>query len=224
MKHTWAILLVALCFVGGQLGTAGGAQAEETPDPVWAGEPLVTEGSATVETYTAGFEDLVSTATYGPETEDQVMPAEGIGVVSEVGGSKVVVQKASGTGGSTTASGCRKVTITNTKRTTLGFTAFKYHTWTRWCWTRSSQVVSSVTTGWSISDVDSQFYWKGNVNSEFGFYDYSTNDGHPKSAYKHYRQGRFENCVFKYGCIGNWYPANTLRSYYNGTWAWSTSG
>lgn len=81
-----------------------------------------------------------------------------------------------------------------------------------------------MTKGWYIDRVDSTQYWRGQVNSEYSFYDYGVNNGHPRSAYKHYRQGRFENCVVKYGCIGNTYPANTLRSYYNGTWAWKTSG
>jgi hypothetical protein len=161
----------------------------------------------------------VSTQTFGPETEGQIMGAE---AGSAAGGG--VVPMASGSGGSSSSSGCRKVTVNNETETVLGFTAYWFHTWTRWCWTRSTQVVYDVTTGWYISDVDSQEYWKGINNTELLFYDYSTNDGHPRSAFKHYRQGRFENCVLKYGCIGTTYPTNLLRSYYNGTWVWSTSG
>lgn len=116
------------------------------------------------------------------------------------------------------------MTVTNKTKTVLGFTAYDFKTWTRWCWNRSSQVVSDVTKGYALANVDSQQYWRGIVNKEFTFYDYSTNNRKPRSAYKNYQQGRFENCVLKYGCIGSTYPANTLRSSYNGTWAWSTAG
>lgn len=98
------------------------------------------------------------------------------------------------------------------------------NTMTKWCWNRATQVVSSVSPSWTISSVGSQQYWRGEVNFIPEFYDYSTNDGHPKSAYKHYRQGRFENCILKYGCISSTYPTNTIRSYYNGTWAWTKNG
>lgn len=192
------------------------AAVKPAPKP----EPLTSVGSVTVETFADDGDSLLSTETYGPETEGQLMgePAD----PSPTGDGGMMTAMDSGTGGSTTASGCRKVTVNNRAHTLLGFTAYVFHTWTRWCWTRSTQTVSDVTTGWTISDVDSQEFWKGIVNSELGFYDYSVNDGHPRSAYKHYRQGQFENCVVKYSCIGTTYPANTLRSYYNGTWAWST--
>lgn len=129
-----------------------------------------------------------------------------------------------GKGGKTSASGCRKVTVHNKKKTALGFTAYVFHTWTNWCWNRSKHVVTGPSTGWYISDVDAYQVWHGIVSTDFEFYDYGENNGKPRSAYKHYRMGRFENCVLKYGCISNSYPANTLRSYYNGTWAWKTAG
>ena len=158
--------LAALMVCGATI--APPAQASEAaPEP----EPLVFTGSATVETFKPDNKTLVSRVTYGPETEGQLLPADSTAAVPG-GAPMAITPMASGSGGSSTASGCRKVT----------------------------------------------------VNKELLFYDYSTNDGHPKSAYKHYRQGQFENCVLKYGCIGTTYPANTLRSYYNGTWAWATNG
>lgn len=190
------------------------AQAVTTA-PAPAPEKLTSVGSVQVDTYSAAGGALLSRRTYGPETEGLLMGGSAGG-----GGTAL----SSGTGGDSSGSGCLRVTVNNEAETVLGFTAYWFHTWTRWCWTRSTQNVHDVSTGWTISDVDSQQYWRGIVNKELVFYDYSTNNGHPRSAYKHYRQGRFENCVLKYGCIGNTYPANTLRSYYNGTWAWSTSG
>jgi hypothetical protein len=128
----------------------------------------------------------------------------------------------SGTGGASSASGCRKVTLRNRTSTLLGLTAYRFNTWTRWCWERAKHQVYDVSTGWFITDADTQEYWRGIVNDELGYYDFGANDGHPHSAYKHYRQGRFENCVLKYGCIATTYPTNTIRSYDNGTYAWKT--
>jgi hypothetical protein len=156
--------------------------------------PLASSGTVTVQVYEADKRTLVST--------------------------KAVAMADSGTGGSSSASGCKKVTLNNEGETLLGFTAYRFHTWASWCWRRSTQTVYDVKTGWFLSDVDSFQVWRGMVNREFVFYDYSVNDGHPRSAYKHYRQGHFENCVPKVGCLSNTYPTNTLRSYYNGTFAW----
>lgn len=150
--------------------------------------------------------DVLSTTTYGPMVVG--------GVDSNVSG------KESGSGGTSSASGCRRLTVSNRKRTALGLTAFRFVTWTEWCWTRSTQTVRVVKKGHRLEDVDPLFSWQGITAKEFLFYDYGTNDGHPKSAYKHYRQGHFENCVGP--VCQSFYPENTLRSYYNGTWAWST--
>jgi hypothetical protein len=197
-------------------------QAEPTPDE------LTFTSSITVETFEPDNKTLTSTSTYGEETQGQLMGVDGAAAATAGPatnrGNHSVSPMASGSGGTSSASGCIKVTVNNVAKTVLGFTAYIFHTWTDWCWTRSTQVVYNVTHGWYISDVDPEEYWKGIVNSEFLFYDYSTNDGHPKSAYKNYMQGQFDNCILKYGCVGTTYPTNTLRSYYNGTWAWSTSG
>jgi hypothetical protein len=229
-RRRLGILAATLPLMAAPLLASPAAQAATTqPSPdAPAAEQLVSVGSVTVDTYTTAGA-LLDTETYGPETEGLLMDeptdpttAPGSGKSgAKTGG---VVAMASGNGGDSTASGCRRVTVNNEYETLLGFTAYYFHTWTRWCWTRSTQNVYDVTSGWTISDVDATEYWRGIVNTELGLYDYSVNDGHPRSAYKNYRQGHFENCVIKYGCISNTYPANTLRSYYNGTWAWSTEG
>lgn len=186
------------------------AHAESRPRP----EPLVSTGEVTIETFRADGTTLVSKATLGSETAGAPLEQDAIGIAPKSGTSNVA----------STASGCRRVTVVNRGSTWLGATAYEFKTWTYWCWTRSTQLTRKISVGWSITDVDSQYYWRGLVNTELDRYDYGTNDGHPYSAFKHYRQGRFENCVLKYGCLGVVYPANTLRSYYNGTWSWRTEG
>ncbi len=171
-------------------------------------------GEALIETYSADGSKLISKARFGPETEGEALEQDSIGVAPKSGTSNVA----------STASGCRRVTVVNRASTTFGQTAYKFNTWTYWCWNRATQLVNKVPVGWSISEVGGTFDWRGLVRTELDRYDYSTNDGHPYSAFKHYRQGRFDNCIVKWGCIYATYSANTLRSYYNGTWAWSTSG
>lgn len=203
------VMLAGLLIGGGFAPTqAADASADQTP----SGIETVSSGSATAEYFAQDGRTVLRRATYGPETAGATL-----------GGTSDPLA-ASGSGGTSSSSGCIRVTVKNHESTTLGFTAYNFNTWTRWCWNRSTQTVYDVTKGWTISDVDPLFYWRGIVNSEFVFYDYSTNDGHPRSAYKNYQQGHFEDCVLKYGCIGQLYPTNTLRSYYNGTWAWTTSG
>jgi len=201
---TFAVLVVVVLVSQSQAGAA------ERPQPA----PLITSGHVTVDTFASHGGELVSRQTFGPETAGSTLESDSIGMAPRSGTSTV----------SSTASGCRRVTVVNRGSTWLGATAYEFNTWTYWCWTRATQVTSNISVGWSISDVDSQYYWQGVVNTELDRYDYSTNDGHPYSAFKHYRQGRFDNCVLKYGCLGTVYPANTIRSYYNGTWAWSTEG
>lgn len=210
MSRPIQILGAALFVVVPCLSPISSAHAVEPSPPV----PLVSTGAVAVETYKADGTSLVSRQTYGPETAGELLEQDRIGIVPTSGTSNLA----------TTASGCRRVTVVNKASTWLGAAAYKFNTWTYWCWTRSTQVVSKISVGWSISEVDSQYVWQGIVNTELDRYDYSTNDGHPYSAFKHYRQGRFENCALKFGCIGTVYPANTLRSYYDGTWAWRTEG
>lgn len=210
--------LLGASFLLASLSPTAASAVQADLDP----SPLVSTGSVTVETYEGDNETLLSQQTYGYRTERQLMSAEGVHSRQLTAKDAKLQLTANGSGGESSSSGCQRVTINNEVRTALGFTAYRYHTWTRWCWDRTPQVVSDVSTGWFISDIDPFFYWRGNINKELVFYDYSTNDGHPRSAYKHYRMGQFDNCVIKQGCISTTYPVNTLRSYYNGTFVWET--
>jgi hypothetical protein len=77
-----------------------------------------------------------------------------------------------------------------------------------------------VTTGWRWVEDDPTVGWEGEVNRELLFYDYGTNDGHPRSAHKHWRQGHVSQCS---AICSHKYPENLLRAYYNGTWVWETN-
>ncbi len=136
-------------------------------------------------------------------------------------GSAVTLGDNSGSGGTSSASGCRKVTVHNEKETLLGKTAYWFNTWTRWCWNRADRIIYDVTTGFYLSDVDPFYYWRGLIVDNT--YHFSWYSGYPKSGYRHEKQGHFENCIVKYGCISSSYPYNLLYSYSNGTFTWHTS-
>lgn len=125
-----------------------------------------------------------------------------------------------GHGGSSSSTGCVKVTVRNEKESDiLGETVFWFNTWTRWCWNRAAKTINGVSTGWYIEDIDPLYTWKGLIvdNTEY----YSWYSGYPKSGYKHEKQGHFQWCI-TWAC-GNVYPRNVLWSHSNGTWSWSTS-
>jgi hypothetical protein len=130
-----------------------------------------------------------------------------------------------GTGGGSSASGCGKVIITQKLHDTLGLSAIgTWKIFTDWCWTRSNQVVSIVDTGVS-QDHDQTWSYDG-VLTEFNenhFYDFSVNDGHPRSAYLFVRQAKFHGPCLSTSFTCQWTPKNSLASYYNGTWQWWTS-
>lgn len=137
---------------------------------------------------------------------------------------KPIASKGSGSGGTSSASGCHRVTVTNKYTTTLGFTAFKLVSWTDSCWNRSPQTVSVYLNDAQMQNVDAQYQYDSSWLVWDGlFYDYGVNDGHPQSAFRFRAQKKVTNCIVKYGCLGTYYPMNIARSYYDGTWAWETS-
>jgi hypothetical protein len=135
----------------------------------------------------------------------------------------VVTTLSSGAGGTATASGCKAVTLTNSGYSAVfGVVLFRHVTVTSWCWNRAAKSMSSIGVSYRLEDVSSTMYWRGEVNRDTGFYSWTS--GYPTSGYHHYRQGSFENCVLKYGCIGIWYPSNDLRGHSDGTWTYTVAG
>ena len=120
-----------------------------------------------------------------------------------------------GGGGLPSPSGCRSLTVTNKTTTTLGFTAFKFITETSWCWNLKRLRTDLTGVQVRVADVDSQYRYRGLNNS------FNQNIQNGKRVY---RQGFFENCIVKYGCINAYYPSNDSRVYASGMWTWTTNG
>jgi hypothetical protein len=165
---------------------------------------------ATFVTYDPRTKQVLSRHRYGAKTEGKPLRLP-------------QVANDNGTGGSSSGSGCGRVTVTQKRHDSLGLsTVGTWQVWTDWCWDRSNQVVSVNATGFD-HDHDNVWSYDGVVTpKESNYYDFSANDGHPRSAYHFMRIGAFHGPSF-YGHDVFWNPKNTLDSYYNGTWQWFTS-
>ena len=214
-------LMIVAMTVAVSVGAATGARAEGDEPAV----PVDVPGNdtAVVQTYTTAGQ-LVSTVAY--DLSGAVVPVPDISL-PDLAAPKAketspgVVTLGSGTGGQSSSSGCRRVTVNNEKESTFGGTLYWFHTWTEWCWNRTNSTISSVRTGWYNTDVDWAQEWRGLTNDQRYFYAWIS--GKSTSGYYHYKQGHFVNCAGPI-CGANTYPTNTLRSYSNGTWSWTTSG
>lgn len=190
-------------------------------DPLVATAPLqdLSASTALEQTYTADHATVTSTRTLDLSTQSVENTSAPSFDALDLG----TVNLTTGSGGSSTASGCRRVTVRNVAHSWLHVALYHYNIWTDWCWRRSTQTVYSVTTGWNITNVKETMFWQRQLAVDRGFYDYGANDGHPQSAYLHHRQGYFTNCfVVVQGCLA-FYPDTRLRAYYNGTWSWQTT-
>jgi hypothetical protein len=124
-----------------------------------------------------------------------------------------------GSGGSSSASGCRKVTLTNKKYDYSGIDhLYTYTTWTSWCWNRSSKTISGVSTGSSFYIDNGGIGWEGQTGHSEYFYAWNTGS---KSGYYHMRKGGFVN-DFGPWTWGHSYPVNIIRSHSDGTRTWRT--
>jgi hypothetical protein len=166
--------------------------------------------------------DVKETSTPQPEDTFEVTPIDSTGKVTGPSSGERY-QADTGSGGSTKASGCQRVTLNNYKKSPLGDRVWNYRTWTNYCWTRSTDNIYSVTTGWSIRDIFGCYEWIGQVGpADVHFYDWASGYA-PRSGYYHEREGHLKLVCATPILQVHYYPRNILRVHSNGTWTWSTS-
>jgi hypothetical protein len=189
---------------------------------------LATAGLLRADTATAGAPRVDPPATYTTtivvedlDADGHVMATQTIKGEPQPVGTRETIKGSppplldTGVGGLPTLSGCRTLTVTNKTTTTLGFTAFKFITETGWCWNLKQGRTTLTGVEVRVADVDGQYRYRGLNNS----FNQVINDG-----MRVYRQGFFENCVVKYGCINSYYPSNDSKVYDSGMWSWTTNG
>lgn len=201
---------------GGGIGAAppAGAAPVRISDPAPPATEAIDAASATdlieVQDLTSSG-TVISTSTYDGQGRLVVELPDGSIIRSSADGS--------GSGGSSSASGCRKAIVKNRGESITGDLVYKYNTWTQWCWNRSDRAITSVRTGEYLSNVASTMYYRGIVGQDERFYAWRS--GFNKSGHWHERQVQMENCVLRYGCISNDYPRNVIRAHSDGTYTWA---
>jgi hypothetical protein len=120
--------------------------------------------------------------------------------------------------GTTALEGCRTVDVARTQRSVLGFVVFRFHQVKKWCWTYPRITSRAVWT--YVSDVDPMMNYQGVVSS-VGYY-YNWLAGIPGSGHYSFRQGKFENCLVWFSCIGTYYAWVKIWVRANGTYSYAT--
>jgi hypothetical protein len=113
--------------------------------------------------------------------------------------------------------GADTVSFEVTKRSWLGFVAWRYHQVDHWCWSYPRITCLSVAGGFYDLDTFSSVNWAANG---YGWY-YSWG-GSPTGGHYAHEDGSVANCVIHYGCLSTSYPY--VDMWLNGNGAWAASG
>jgi hypothetical protein len=113
---------------------------------------------------------------------------------------------------------CRTVSVARVHRTFLGFVAFKFWQRKRWCWRYPRILSRSVST--YVTNVDPNYQYEGLVSSWGDWYVWCC--GTLYSGQSSFREARVTNCVFRIGCLGDYYPWVRINSRANGSFTYAT--
>lgn len=109
---------------------------------------------------------------------------------------------------------CRTVRVARYERSLLGFILFRYWHWKRWCW-RFPRILS-VTSGTYLTDVDPNIQYRGEVSRADSWYHWCCGSG--TSGHASRRQAHLENCIFRWGCLGSYYPWVKINAHADGSY------
>jgi len=107
-------------------------------------------------------------------------------------------------------------TVTKSSWSSL-FVAFRYHQVNHWCWQYPNITCLNVSSGFYDVDPSGQVRYDGN-----GYGWYYNWAGGPFGGHYAHRDGKIDNCILRYGCIGSYYPY--VDMWVNGNGAWTASG
>lgn len=212
LKVLSATFLVAIAAV-----PSAGAKPAPPPGLVWA--PGV-EISYT-ETVRDGAGRIVSTI-----VQDGIRPGEPFGSAVTAGSSRAdatqldaPVRTTASRRACCSSTGSDTVELTVTKRTVLGYVAWRYRQVKRWSW--SYPTITSVTVGSGFYDVDGQQTVNYDSSGYGWYYGWA---GSPFGGHYSYRQGSISNCIFRYGCLSTSYPWAAIWVNGNGAWTGNAGG
>jgi hypothetical protein len=202
MKLRISILsAVVLTLAAGLAGPAGAAV-------IGGDEEMPTEDAVATEDVPSQIEWHCG----GPSSPDE--PAE-----AALAANRVRLAAATADEGCSSWYGCRRVDVARVKRSLLGLAVvYKFWHWKRWCWDYPRVWVTGM--GSYVTNVDPNMDYRGVVGA-WDDYDtwccFSRTSGHLS-----FRQGRFDNCVLRYGCVGTYYPWVRIHAHGNGSYHYRT--
>jgi hypothetical protein len=200
MKLRISVLTVLVVVLGAGFAGPAGAQVIEDEEPMPTEDAVATEDvPSPVESYCGGRSSPPETAT--------------------LAATRVTRTAAADDAECSYWYRCRRLDVARVQRTFLGLSvAFKFWHWKRWCWDYPRVWVTGMGT--YVTNVDPNMQYDGVVGS-WEHYDtwccFSRTSGHLS-----FRQGRFDNCVFRYGCIGTWYPWVRIHAHGDGSYHYRT--
>jgi len=114
--------------------------------------------------------------------------------------------------------GSDTVDFTVTKWSWTGvFLAWRYHQVNHWCWQYPNITCFYAASNFYDVDPSGQVRYDSN-----GYGWYYTWAGGPFGGHYSHRDGKIDNCILRYGCIGSYYPY--VDVWVNGNGAWTASG
>ena len=113
---------------------------------------------------------------------------------------------------------CRTARVARYQRSLLGFILFRYWHWKRWCW-RYPRILS-IASGTYLTDVDANMQYRGELPGSDNWYVWCCKSG--TSGHASRRQAHLENCIFRYGCLSNFYPWVKINAHADGSYTWRT--
>ncbi len=97
------------------------------------------------------------------------------------------------------------------------FVAWRYQQVSHWCWQYPNITCFDARGNFYNVDPNGQVRYDNN-----GYGWYYTWAGGPFGGHYAHREGRVDNCILRYGCIGSYYPY--VDMWVNGNGAWTASG
>ena len=224
MRSHLAVVLAVL-IVGATASTAGAVPTPDTsPDTDVAGTISESEPAPPPPPKWAGVDTGAEPTAPASTDESEVWFTVTAEEINDAGVPVSASLSVSGTGGTSTAGGCKTVRITNVGHTVLHFVAYKFWTQVYWCWNRDRKTITIVRRSWDVTNKANTFTFDGIVKTASGFYGW-LGALYPRSGYYYNKTASFTNtCPLPKVCWANTTPRNKIHVHSNGTWWFSKTG
>jgi len=231
MRHARTVaLVVALTVMGalggtsaasgaiGALGLTASTTSRETTPPVGTVGSLTVGGGSATATLTDRAGSPIGPTVSEPQAE--FAPTQSDLAAAPVTDDSAVIPVRTAKRTVMAAAGCRDIDAWRYSTSFLfGTLVYKFHQTVHFCW-NSANKLTVVNTGTYVSNVDPNWTYRGLTASDGYFFEWCC--GAAQSGHYGLREGHFDNCVPKYGCVGSEYPWVKIWVQGDGSWSYDT--